>query len=73
MRDWPLFAHVVIGSLMYGRTWRHRRDGSVLRATRSFPRREDYTPEGQRRIRAMWWFYLLGGLALLLWGVLLSE
>jgi len=69
MSDWPLLLYVVIGTLLYARTWRHRRDGSMSRATWGFPRREDYTPEGQRRLRVMWRFYIIGALALLLWAV----
>jgi hypothetical protein len=60
MREWPIIAYVCIGAILYARTWGHFRDGRFFPRVAELPRAERYTEEGQKRLRAMWRFYLVG-------------
>ena len=60
MSAWPIIAYLCIGAVLYVRTWGHFRDGRFFPRVAEFPRADRYTEEGQRRLRAMWRFYLVG-------------
>lgn len=69
LQDGPVMAYVGIGALLYLRTRGHFRDGRFFPRLAEFPRADLYTPQGQRRLRAICRFLAIGApiVLILLW------